>query len=153
MIQCLVKVTPSVIDGFPNYTVDIWGTVSGPRGIRKPQLTEDGYHRVNLHRNGKQNHRLVHRLVAQQYLSNEDEEVNHIDYDRTNNTVWNLEWCDRGYNNKYSAKTWHVTSPSGESTIVKNLKEYARNTAGVSYDNLRKQQKGWKVMQRHTNDF
>lgn len=46
----------------------------------------------------------VHRLVASAFLPNLEEkrEVNHKDFDKTNNSVENLEWCDRSYNVRYN---------------------------------------------------
>lgn len=46
----------------------------------------------------------VHRLVASAFLPNLDEkrEINHKDFDKTNNSVENLEWCDRTYNVRYN---------------------------------------------------
>lgn len=46
---------------------------------------------------------LVHRIVAICFLPNPDNlpEVNHIDNDRTNNDVSNLEWCTSQYNQDY----------------------------------------------------
>lgn len=57
-----------------------------------------GYRKVNLYdRSGKQRKVYVHRAVAEAFLSNPTgmKEVNHIDCDKTNNAVWNLEWCTR----------------------------------------------------------
>lgn len=46
----------------------------------------------------------VHRLVAQTFIPNPDNlpEVNHIDHDRGNNHVSNLEWCTHQYNMEHS---------------------------------------------------
>lgn len=62
------------------------------------------YPTVGLHRNGKQDTRTVHRLVAEHFLSNEENlpEINHKDANPRNNRVDNLEWCTQKYNIQYA---------------------------------------------------
>ena len=71
-----------------------------------PAKDKNGYLKVNLSCNGKNNIIRVHRLVAQAFLPNPDNllEVNHKDEDKTNNRVENLEWCTAKYNNNYGTK-------------------------------------------------
>ena len=59
----------------------------------KPTETTNGYLDMRFKQYGK--HYGVHRLVAQAFIPNPENkpEVNHIDRDRTNNNVENLEWC------------------------------------------------------------
>ena len=47
---------------------------------------------------------LVHRLVAENFIPNPNNqtEINHLDFNRKNNCVNNLEFCDRKYNAQYS---------------------------------------------------
>ena len=61
---------------------------------------KNGYLLINLYCNEKNKKCLVHRLVAEAFVSNPDNlpEVNHKDEDKTNNRVDNLEWCSRKYN-------------------------------------------------------
>lgn len=72
--------------------------------IIKPTKINSGYFIVNLHlQDGKLHHRLVHRLVAETFLPNNNflPQVNHKDENKENNCVENLEWCTREYNNRY----------------------------------------------------
>jgi hypothetical protein len=87
----------------PNYEVSNRGNVRNKRNgyILKPQLNrKDGYHRVSL--NGKRYY--VHRLVADAFFDGEHQEmdVNHIDGNRLNNDLTNLEWCTRKENIKHT---------------------------------------------------
>lgn len=63
-----------------------------------------GYHRLSLRRNNKSTNVSVHRLVAESFIVNPENkpEVNHIDGDKSNNNVLNLEWCTSSENQKHS---------------------------------------------------
>lgn len=77
---------------------------TGQEKLLSPAFDKDGYLRVLLSKNGDRKHYLVHRLVAHAFLPNPLNlpEVNHIDKNKLNNNVDNLEWCDRQYNQDYS---------------------------------------------------
>ena len=67
-------------------------------------LDNNGYHRVELWKNNKSRRYMLHRVVAQTWIPNDDEtktQVNHINEIKTDNRVENLEWCTASYNNKY----------------------------------------------------
>lgn len=76
---------------------------TGKERILKPIKNIWGYLQVNLCRNGKVKRFFVHRLVASAFLPNPEgfEQVNHIDENKTNNVVSNIEWCSRWYNMHY----------------------------------------------------
>lgn len=69
-------------------------------------LTKWGYNEVHLHKDNKTKIYKVHRLVAQAFIENPNNLpcVNHIDENKTNNNVSNLEWCTYKYNNNYGTK-------------------------------------------------
>ena len=72
----------------------------------KQYLGTGGYLYVAFGMNGKTIHLSVHRIIASSFLPNPNHlpEVNHIDCNRTNNVVSNLEWCTSKYNNQYREK-------------------------------------------------
>lgn len=83
------------------------GTIKTER-ILKLQEDKDGYLYVRLHL-GHMNKRKafkVHRLVANVFLNNPLNlpQVNHIDENKKNNDVNNLEWCDNKYNMNYGTR-------------------------------------------------
>lgn len=63
----------------------------------------NGYLKVSLWKDNKQKTFFIHRLVAEAFIPNPNNlpQVNHKDEDKTNNNIWNLEWCDREYNMNY----------------------------------------------------
>ena len=67
--------------------------------ILKPEI-RTGYYSVNLCKSGKRKKHRVHRLVAQAFIENPKNlpVINHIDENKLNNCVENLEWCTHEYN-------------------------------------------------------
>ena len=63
--------------------------------IMKPSINHNGYLRVELSNNGKRKSYLIHRLVANAYIPNSNIklQINHIDGNKQNNNLNNLEWC------------------------------------------------------------
>jgi hypothetical protein len=71
-----------------------------------------GYEQVSLSCSGKTHKVYVHRLVAEAFLKGMDETVNHINGDKRNNKVNNLEWCSYSDNNRH-AFAIGLKKPSG----------------------------------------
>ena len=91
------------IDGFDfSYSINNYGQIKR-NDINKILTIYDnglGYKMVSIKINGKRKMMYVHRLVAKYFLINEFDyaEVNHIDFDKSNNKSENLEWCNRKAN-------------------------------------------------------
>ena len=106
------------------YEISSWGNVRAYptktwKYTRFPKTTKDkdGYARLCLY---KKNHRkgfLIHRLIAEAFIPNPDNLpcINHKDENPRNNSVYNLEWCTRAYNNRYG------TGPERVSQTLKRL--------------------------------
>lgn len=101
-----------IISGFERYSVSSDGTViNNISGVVLSQReATNGYMRVNL-RKGNEPYerpktRAVHRLVAEAFIpavSGKDY-VNHIDGNKHNNDVSNLEWCTASENTSHAIK-------------------------------------------------
>lgn len=71
----------------------------------KPHVNKFGYQRIGLSKNGIREQIFVHRIVAKAFLPTSNMEsldVNHIDGNKQNNTIQNLEWCNRQYNMQHA---------------------------------------------------
>lgn len=79
------------------------------KGVRilKPAKLKNGYLNVIFCIKQNKVHKLVHRLVAETFLSNPNnfEQVNHKNGNKEDNRVTNLEWCTQEYNNVHAYNT------------------------------------------------
>lgn len=93
------------IVGFPNYLVSSLGRIYNMKHDRfLKEFYTYGYAHVQLYCEGRAVTKKVHRLVAEAFLYRENlnDVVNHIDGDRGNNVVFNLEWCSQSQNVRHS---------------------------------------------------
>jgi hypothetical protein len=92
------------IEGFGNYSVSSEGRVKNDKIFLKLSYNKRGYSQVVLWNENKNKIQTIHRLVAQAFIPNPDNkpEVNHIDYNKTNNHVSNLEWATKKENEDHA---------------------------------------------------
>lgn len=112
------------IEGSDGYEVSNLGRVRHVRYL-KTSFNSAGYKVVGL---GAGKQRYVHRLVAQAFIPNPDQlpEVNHIDSNRGNPEVENLEWCTSQRNKLHSIQQGNrktKLSPAQVLDIRKRLSE------------------------------
>lgn len=74
--------------------------------IMHTKPSKDGYVRILLCKDGKYKSHYVHILVAKAFIPNPTNkaEVNHIDANKSNNCVSNLEWVTRSENHYHAVK-------------------------------------------------
>ena len=107
--------------------------------ILKPSEKKNGYLQVTLYNDGVKNYCLIHRLVANTFIENPLNlpQVNHIDECKTNNCVWNLEWCTEKYNTNYGTGIERqVSCRKGKFKLGKNKRAIKCKCVetGVVYD-------------------
>lgn len=105
-----MKIKWQDIKGYENlYKVSTLGDIYSlkTKHYLKKQNDKQGYYQVTLSKNGKLKTKRIHRIVAETFINNEFNlpEINHIDKNKHNNRVENLEWCSSKYNMQYSQAT------------------------------------------------
>lgn len=102
--------------------------------------SQNTYCSVTLVKKNKSKKYLVHRLVAQSFLKNNEKHryVNHIDHNPRNNKLENLEWCNAKYNSNHGETKYKASVPviaynseTKEKLIFKSLADAKR--AGFNY--------------------
>jgi len=91
------------------YKVSNYGNVktlyANPPKIMKPTRSSTGYYHLQLYKNGKSKTVAVHTIVTHAFLGNPyGKEVNHIDGDKSNNNVSNLEYVTKSQNQLHAIK-------------------------------------------------
>ena len=141
-----------IIGEHPGYSITSCGRVFGPRGERKLVPDRAGYLTVVLKKPLKCYK--IHRLVAEAFIPNGDllPEVDHIDEDKTNNSVENLRWSTRQANAEHSlALKTTLRSPTGERWEVFNYATFSKahniNQGAISrlVNGVYKQTGGWTL--------
>ena len=105
------------------------------------QKNNNGYAGLSLFVNKKRIQIYHHRFIAEIFLPNPKNfsEINHIDENKLNNSVKNLEWCDRKYNVSFSlAKKYLIENiKTGEKYAIENLSDWCKDN-NVSFSSAHK---------------
>lgn len=123
---------------FPIYEVNQHGTIRNARTkqIKKPRTDSWGYHQVSLSTGvrGKNRSKTVHRLVADTFYDGDHSElqVNHIDGNKTNNHIANLEFVTGSRNVKHAYESG-IRKPSGGRGLIRKIRIVE---TGQVFDNM-----------------
>lgn len=140
-----------IITDYENYVVSNTGDVirleyrdkkgaNRPFKLLKPNINDDGYASTTLRNDkGKKTFR-IHRLVAREFIPNPEnkETVNHIDGNKINNRVENLEWNTREENMQHAYKTGlkksnNIMATSSKMKMCKPVKITVKETGEILY--------------------
>lgn len=132
--------------GYEDYMVSNMGRVkranekitSGrlrPKKIIKPFVRHGGYLSIAVYGNTEKKTRmfLLHRVVADAFIPNTNNfpQINHIDEDKFNNCVSNLEWCTGEYNLRYGTRVARTAYSNSH-----HLKAISKSGEVVYFDSL-----------------
>ena len=103
--------------------------------IMKTHDNGHGYRTISLWTRNKQNTLYVHRLVALAFIPNPTNErtVNHKDEDKSNNCVWNLEWCSYQYNNTYGTVRARQMKTFSDNGFLRGIDVYKKDGTFVKH--------------------
>lgn len=124
------------ITNFPDYAVtktgEVWSCPKQTVGFSHQGKFlkhghSNGYHQVILMRDGIRHPKLVHRLVAEMFLPNPNRltQINHIDGDKSNNCVENLEWVSDSENKQHKHKILKKGNGSNNPSAILNENKVA----------------------------
>lgn len=86
-----------VIQEFPEYKISNLGNIKNNKDqvLTIRRKSNSGYFQVRLYANGKYHYRYIHRLLALAFIPNPNNyrTINHIDGNKENNSINNLEWA------------------------------------------------------------
>lgn len=93
--------------------------------LLKGSVSRNGYHRHTLSFLDKRIYKNTHRMVAEAFITNPENkpQVNHIDGNKLNNSVFNLEWCDAAHNLNHAYKAGLAKGKSGVQNSMASLSE------------------------------
>ena len=133
----MVEIYKDVIGYEGIYQISNFGNVKNCKTnlIKNAYLEKNGYYSITLRKNGTGKTRKIHQLVAESFLNHKrcglKLVVNHIDLDKTNNKVDNLEIitnrenCNRKHlksSSKYIGVHWNTKDKKWKSVISINGK-------------------------------
>jgi hypothetical protein len=128
------------IEGYNDYIIDTDGNIYSFKLNRLLKQTKStkGYIKVSLNKNKYKREFCLHRLVAMTFLPNPENkpQVNHIDGNKENNSLSNLEWVTGSENIKHAVKTG-LRDKAHEKARIANQKMVLHKSTGIFYDSLK----------------
>lgn len=79
--------------------------------LKTPTNNNCGYYQIRVTVNGRVHRKYLHRILAEAFIPNPSNypEVNHIDGNKENNSIDNLEWCSKSQNIQHALSNNLIT--------------------------------------------
>lgn len=146
LIKQIAKIGKRVIKLFAEKNQEEWREIEGYEGYeglysvsnmgrvrndKKELILQprnlNGYQRVALYgkvgepKGSRPTDYFIHRLVAEAFIDNPENkpQINHIDEDKSNNRVENLEWCTALENSNHGTRTQRIAEANKKKIILK----------------------------------
>ena len=118
------------IDGFENYIIREDGLVTNTDTGHSTFGSNSGrYTLICLRKGGKQYRKYAHRLLAEAFMPNPDGKrtVNHINGDKSDNRLENLEWATHSENQKHAYKEGLKVPARGAAKITEGCAQMIKD--------------------------
>ena len=116
------------IDGYDNYEVSNQGYVrnTDTGRVLKQGKNPNGYYFITLSKNGIGKSFKIHRLIGLYFIPNPENlrEIDHIDRNKTNNSISNLRWISHSNNNRNKPKKQNISSKFKGVSFYKGIGKY-----------------------------
>lgn len=134
----------------------VLGKGGKPRNIKGQDIKKrlnKGYLIVGLNRDGINKLKLVSRLVAIHFIENKDDkpEVNHIDEDKQNNKIDNLEWVTPKENSNHGTRNKRISEYQKNNPLI--ISSWKKRGGQKGSSNNKKLWKSVLQIDKNTNEI
>lgn len=120
-----------MIPNYTNYSATQSGKIFSHKTKKyiRGQINNEGYIRLGLYGDNGEKKFLIHRLIAQTFIPNPENkpQVNHIDNDKSNNCVDNLEWITNKENRNHALRQYKTMSIVPKNYSIKDFRQVEKN--------------------------